>query len=1240
MILRKSTLLSVFTFLMLQFMAIGQPLPLVEFNVSSGMGLTGDKVCLTVTVNNFINVESVQFNLSYNAAIITPDCPFDITNSALPDISGGNFNCNNQANGFINFVWFNQATTIPDGSVIFNVCFTLIGNAGSISPVYFNGQLLDIEVGQVDNNGNSVSTDEIISNVGTITIKSNTLVAFVGVCDADANNIAAGGSATFYATAGTPPYTYTINPGGYSGANLADGQRETITGMLQGNYTLIVTDAAGLNTSRTFNISNNLPIMIDSSSAKAPTCIGKRNGIIDIKGVSGGLTPYQYEWSNLISGLKTIDGLNPGIYTVTITDFTGCKKIENFDLNIDTLKFDLVVRDSTECNNARTGIITIENVTGGTPFAFGYQYVLNNFGNPKTLTSSLNITGIAAGNNTVRVSDSVGCIVDKIINVPIRKVVNIDTVAFVPISCFGRNDGSIRLRARPGQGYGYIPSANILDSGNQGGTFIAENMGPGNYSVIARDNFGCTDTFRFSMVQPDPILINADVVQPDCVNTGSITLNPTGGTGTYAYAWTPDVGNVSSQTGLLGGPISVTVTDANNCQETESFVLNDVGSLSLTITTQDVSCPGRNDGSATVIPQFSGSLPMFEVFWVTQAGQVLPIKTTTIQNLPPGNYTVEIVTVDGCRSNPRPFTIQDAIPFTIITNVTNALCFDETGRAEVSVSGNNTGFTYEWRLLGSTTIISTSSTLIEKAGLYEVKATSPSGCSTETSVTITQPDQIVFPAPETRNVTCFGLATGQAAILSGPQGITYTWSSGSIGPFAVNLQAGPGWVFGSVGVCKSDTIFFDIGTFPPLTIDQSKTLVVNPTCFGDDNGSVTIEATGGTGLGYVYSWLDGVPGPTRNNISAGAYIINISDSNNCTQSDTFYLTQPDKLEAFLDRNRTIELDCNNQDRGKIALLTTGGNPGIKTISWQSGVITDGGVAVGLSSGTYCATITDNFGCLDTFCYTMVASLPLVGELNIPEEPLCNGGQTCISVKSLTGGTGNKYTFQINNGIRYPLDSCAIVFAGNYSINLIDSAGCFITTSLVINQPDPIIVDAGPDQEVQLGLESSVINVFVDSPAGVDTLIWSPLSSVSCLTLDCMSITVSPTETTTYVVTVTDNNGCIATDDIAVKVKNVRNVYFANVFSPNRDGNNDFFQAVTGPGVDLILSFSIFDRWGNKVFEKLNYMPDPAGSDGWDGTFQGRPLDPSVFVYHAKALFIDGKVIDYSGSVTLLDKVRN
>jgi gliding motility-associated-like protein len=489
-------------------------------------------------------------------------------------------------------------------------------------------------------------------------------------------------------------------------------------------------------------------------------------------------------------------------------------------------------------------------------------------------------------------------------------------------------------------------------------------------------------------------------------------------------------------------------------------------------------------------------------------------------------------------------------------------------------------------------------------------------------------------------VTCFGLSTGQAVILNAPGGLTYNWSSGSVGPFAINYAAGQGWVYATEGSCKSDTVFFTVGTFPPLSIDNSKTQIINPSCYGDNNGAVTIVAQGGTGLAYSYTWANGVTGASLTNITAGAYIVTINDSNNCMQSDTFLLLQPEKLEASIDRIKTVELDCNNRDGGKIGFLTTGGNPGKKTFSWQSGVIVDGDVAIGLSPGTYCATVSDNFGCKDTTCYTLVAPAALQGELNTPAEPLCNGGTTCISVKTLTGGTGNKYTFQINNGTRYPLDTCVTVFAGQYFINLIDSAGCSIDTVITIGQPEPISVDLGPDREIQLGLPSPVINASVDSPVGIDTVVWTPFTSINCLTVDCVSVEINPAETTTYLLTVSDQNGCTGTDDITITVKDTRNVYFANIFTPNRDGNNDYFHAVTGPGVEKIISFAIFDRWGNRVFEKADFLPDPAGTDGWDGTFDGRRLDPGVFVYYAKALFIDGKEIEYSGSVTLADKVRN
>lgn len=1247
MILRNSTIYSIIFWFLTTTTALGQPLPPVQFSVTSGQGVQGSKVCLDVRVSDFTNVESIQFNLSYNASFVIPDCPPDFSNSDIPpgNIDAQNFNCLNLSNGFINFVWTNSPTTLPDNALLFQICFTLIGNPGNISPVFFNGQLLDVEVCQVQNNGISSCTDNIESNTGSIKIISNTLDAFINKCDADSKNVSAGGSVTFYATGGTPPYNYTINPGGYNGIITNDGERITIPNLPSGtNYTLNITDSGGSTpVNKSFNISDNIPITIDSSRVKKPSCFNRRNGEIDIF-VSGGTAPYRYEWSNLIVGLKKIESLPPAKYTVTITDVSGCQIQRPFDLEVDTLKFDVAIKDTTSCQTSRNGIITISNVSGENPWtgAFNFQYTINNIGNPKPFLNSIDVTGIGTGNVRVTVLDSAGCSVEKTIFMPFKKTVSIETVLQKDISCPGKQDGEIRLRATPGSGYAYIVMSppNIF-GGTLGGVFILDGLAKGTYTVTARDGAGCSSNAVFEIKEPDPIILNEVVVQPDCVGPGSITLNPTGGTGAYTYTWNPASGNVNALTGLTGGTYTVSVTDANNCTATPfSVQLNPQGALNITTEIkQPVSCVGKND--AVVIVIIGSANGPFNVTWRDATNNIIS-NMTQVSNLGPGVYTVVVSDNNSC-SNSKTVTIDPGSDFTLTTTLSNAPCFDQNGKVEASVSGNSAGFKYEWRVKGQSSIIDNDNILEAKAGTYTVKAISPAGCEKEADVTITEPAAITFPAPQTRNVTCFGLANGQASVLNGPPNFNYTWSNGSNGIFAINLPAGNAWVVASLGPCKSDTVRFNIGSFPKLQLDLNKTQVVDPICFGDKNGSVTVEATGGTGISYTYTWRNGVSGPTLNNIGAGNYILDIGDSNNCTQTDTFTLTQPAELVASLDKSKSVELDCNNQTGGKIALMTTGGNPGIKTITWQSGVTTNVNIAIDLNPGTYCATISDNFGCKDTFCYTLTAPLPLQGELNVPAEPKCFGDKTCISVKSITGGTGNKYTFQIvTGGTRYPIDSCVSVFAGKYNVILIDSAGCDIRKEITIGQPNPIIVELGEDVEVQLGLPTPTISAAIINNFGNVQLVWTPSEGITCFNEDCNDIEANPTETTTYVLTATDQNGCTGTDNITVNVKNLRNVYFANAFSPNNDGFNDYFQAITGPGVDKILTFAIYDRWGGQVFLQENYVPDPAQTDGWNGTFgnTGRKLDPGVFVYYAKARFIDGKEIEYKGTVTLMDKTRN
>jgi gliding motility-associated-like protein len=119
----------------------------------------------------------------------------------------------------------------------------------------------------------------------------------------------------------------------------------------------------------------------------------------------------------------------------------------------------------------------------------------------------------------------------------------------------------------------------------------------------------------------------------------------------------------------------------------------------------------------------------------------------------------------------------------------------------------------------------------------------------------------------------------------------------------------------------------------------------------------------------------------------------------------------------------------------------------------------------------------------------------------------------------------------------------------------------------------------------------------------------------------------------YTLVVTDNNDCDATAQVQVLVNRRRNVYAPNVFSPNEDGENDFFM-IFGKGVQEIQSLQIYDRWGSQLFigEHLAANDEQVG---WDGRYRGSAMTPAVFVWWAKVEFVDGAVEVFYGDVTLV-----
>ena len=191
-------------------------------------------------------------------------------------------------------------------------------------------------------------------------------------------------------------------------------------------------------------------------------------------------------------------------------------------------------------------------------------------------------------------------------------------------------------------------------------------------------------------------------------------------------------------------------------------------------------------------------------------------------------------------------------------------------------------------------------------------------------------------------------------------------------------------------------------------------------------------------------------------------------------------------------------------------------------------------------------------------------------------------------------------------------------------------GCSDTISQ--NFPiSPLPIIKGP-KEITTPVGTPVTLPLTYSNDVITSYSWVPTNNINCT--DCPNPTVTLTYSTEYWVTVTDSNNCSASDSILVRtICNDKNYFLPNTFSPNGDGVNDVFYP-RGSNLYNIQSMSIFNRWGQKVFERKNF-PANSASEGWDGTFNGRPAPSDVYVYVVEVICNNAQVVALRGDVTLI-----
>jgi hypothetical protein len=297
----------------------------------------------------------------------------------------------------------------------------------------------------------------------------------------------------------------------------------------------------------------------------------------------------------------------------------------------------------------------------------------------------------------------------------------------------------------------------------------------------------------------------------------------------------------------------------------------------------------------------------------------------------------------------------------------------------------------------------------------------------------------------------------------------------------------------------------------PLIVSASVTSSVS--CYSGSNGSAISSASGGTSP-YTYSWSVGGTNPTISGLTGGSYTVTLLDSNGCSASTSVTITQPNALSVSA--SVTALIFCNGGTGSASANVSGGTLP--YSYSWSNTETTDS--ISGLSPGTYTINVTDSCGDIDSAFVTI--SQPTAVNISVASQTnvKCYGDSTgSATVNAASGGTSPyKYNWSPSGGTSLMASG---ISAGIYTITVDDSRGCTASASVTITQPSsPLLVSTTVTANAKCN-DNNVGNISSNISGGQSpyTYLWTGGGT---------NASYSGLSGGTYIITVTDNNGCLAT----------------------------------------------------------------------------------------------------------------
>ena len=633
--------------------------------------------------------------------------------------------------------------------------------------------------------------------------------------------------------------------------------------------------------------------------------------------------------------------------------------------------------------------------------------------------------------------------------------------------------------------------------------------------------------------------------------------------------------------------------------------------LSATVAIVPAGCANNYIGSATVT--VSGTGP----FEYTNDGG-LTWQTSNVFNLAPGTHIISYRIV-GAECSSSSTVVIPALPGipTITYGLTNVKCNgNSTGAINVSVAG---GASYEYSIDSGATFLGTGAFADLAAGTYVVAVKDPSGCRKDTTINITQPDQII-PTPTVDNANCFSQGKVTITATGGTPGYTYSIDNGLTfqGSNIFNVNGGThSFVVRDANGCTAALPGVVVGVTNNLELSTLDEVTV---CVG---GTVTLLTTGNAD---TYSWspagsLDNpnIQSPIATPPTGTTLYTVTATLGSCSRSASVRVTSA-VLDVNTIPNSTV---C---EGGSIALTTTGNansyswSPatGLDNPNSQSPVATP-------PNGSTTYTVTAVLGSCTTTKSVTITTAPL--SLNtIPNASICEGG----SVTLTTTGNAASYSWSPATGLNNPNIQSPVATppTGSTTYTVTGTLGtCTITKSVTITTGAGLTVNAGTPRTITAG-ES----VTIDATApGATIFNWTPSAGLSSTSV--LNPVATPNQTTRYILTARDNSGCSGTGDVTITVVPVEVdpscINVANALSPNGDGINDLWLVYNNYSCLKSVTVHVFNRYGNKVYESKDYR------NTWDGTYKGNPVPDGTYYAVIDFTLTSGKVITKKTDVTVI-----